>query len=113
MGIQEARRHLFEVQKKKELSVQAEQYNLAAQLKLYEQRLQAEIDELRSKAQSDLAVSDVEPIVVVEDDVAHVISSMTGVPLERLSDDESVRMQNLEEILHKRIIGQDQAVVSV
>jgi len=37
----------------------------------------------------------------------------TGVPVERLSDNESVRMQNLEEILHNRIIGQDQAVVSV
>jgi ATP-dependent Clp protease ATP-binding subunit ClpC len=109
----EARRKLLEVQQQKAMSVQDEQYNVAAKLKIIELRLQAALEEILSGARSDVEVPDVQPIVVIEDDVAHVVSRMTGVPVEKLSNDESVRMQNLEEMLHKRIIGQDQAVVSV
>src|SRR5690606_36070102 len=50
---------------------------------------------------------------ITPDDIAHIVSSWTGIPVVRLAQEESERLLNLEEELHKRVIGQDEAVTSI
>ncbi len=52
-------------------------------------------------------------VVVSEEDVSHIVASWTGVPVKRLIEAESERLLKLEEILHQRVIGQDEAVTAV
>ena len=51
--------------------------------------------------------------MVSEEDVAHIVASWTGVPVQKLTETESVKLLNMEETLHQRLIGQDEAVKSV
>ena len=51
--------------------------------------------------------------VVNEEDVAHIVASWTGVPVQKLTETESVKLLNMEDTLHKRLIGQDEAVKAV
>ena len=48
--------------------------------------------------------------LVSEEDVAHIVTSWTGVPVQELTETESVKLLNMEETLHQRLIGQDEAV---
>ena len=51
--------------------------------------------------------------VVSEEDIAQIVASWTGVPVQKLTESESVKLLNMEETLHKRLIGQDEAVKAV
>ncbi len=51
--------------------------------------------------------------IVNEEDIAHIVASWTGVPVQKLTESESVKLLNMEETLHQRLIGQDEAVKSV
>ena len=51
--------------------------------------------------------------LVSEEDVAHIVASWTGVPVQKLTETESVKLLNMEETLHQRLIGQDEAVKAV
>ncbi len=53
------------------------------------------------------------PPVVTEEDIAHIVASWTGVPVQKLTESESVKLLNMEETLHQRLIGQDEAVKAV
>jgi ATP-dependent Clp protease ATP-binding subunit ClpC len=50
---------------------------------------------------------------VTEEDIAQIVASWTGIPVKRLAEEESERLLNMEEILHNRVIGQDEAVVAI
>ncbi len=50
---------------------------------------------------------------VTEDDIAKVVAGWTGIPVTRLTEDESQRLLKLEETLHQRVVGQDEAVAAV
>ena len=52
-------------------------------------------------------------IVVTEEDIAEVVSEWTKIPVQRLAESESARLNNLEKVLHQRVIGQDEAVTAV
>ena len=52
-------------------------------------------------------------LVLSAEDVAHVVSQWTKIPVDRLNEKEAARLRNLEKILHKRVIGQDEAVEAV
>ena len=58
------------------------------------------------------AVIDTSPMVN-EEDIAHIVASWTGVPVQKLTESESVKLLNMEETLHQRLIGQDEAVKAV
>jgi len=79
-------------------------------VKLQETYLQIKIKNMISNTEE---VAEKPEPRVTANDVAHIVSRMTGVPLERLSDDESARMLNLEAALHQRIVGQNEAVVAI
>jgi len=119
-------RELRQVQKQKEESVRDQNFDQAGQLREKEMELSAKIKEVldnkkESKAgdQSDIdnsVKSDsklLQSPLVSEEDVAHIVASWTGVPVQKLTETESVKLLNMEETLHKRLIGQDEAVKAV
>ncbi|MAN49283.1 MAG: ATP-dependent Clp protease ATP-binding subunit ClpC, partial [Flavobacteriales bacterium] len=114
------------VQKQKEESVRDQNFDQAGQLREKEMELSGKIKELlESKKESanndnlsnpseleEKQVSLQNPLVN-EEDVAHIVASWTGVPVQKLTETESVKLLNMEETLHQRLIGQDEAVKAV
>jgi len=120
-------KELRQVQKQKEESVRDQNFDQAGQLREKEMELSAKIKEvLENKKEStieDESSSDTNSIkndskllqnpMVSEEDVAHIVASWTGVPVQKLTETESVKLLNMEETLHQRLIGQDEAVKAV
>ena len=98
------------LRKEKAEVLAAQDYEKAAQLRDIEQNYleQAEIE--RENWRKNLAVN---RGTVGEEDIAKVVAGWTGIPVTRLTEDESQRMLKLEEVLHKRVVGQDEAVTAV
>ena len=98
---------LKEVQAKKEEAAQAdstEDYQKAAELKTQECALLEQIDNLKKRMQ---------PKDLTTQDIANVIESWTKIPVNKITEEETKKLLNLEENLHKRIIGQNEAVEAV
>lgn len=93
----------------KEAAIAAQDFEKAAQLrdteKDYQKQLEAERDKRRKSSQ--------EHRDVTEEDIAAVVSDWTGVPVTRLTEDEGQRLLHMEDTLHKRVVGQDEAVEAV
>ncbi|WP_288260622.1 ATP-dependent Clp protease ATP-binding subunit [uncultured Prochlorococcus sp.] len=119
-------KELRQVQKQKEESVRDQNFDQAGQLREKEMELSAKIKEvLENKKDSstrDLTEADnpvktdsklLQSPLVSEEDVAHIVASWTGVPVQKLTETESVKLLNMEETLHQRLIGQDEAVKAV
>jgi ATP-dependent Clp protease ATP-binding subunit ClpB len=86
----------------------------AAQIRYGEiPRLQGELDEASAKLKELQASQRMLKEEVDEEDVAEVVSSWTGIPLNRLMEGELTKLANLEELLHRRVVGQDEAVAAV
>ncbi len=98
------------LRKEKAEVLAAQDYEKAAQLRDIEQNYleQAEIE--RENWRKNLAVN---RGIVGKEDIAKVVAGWTGIPVTRLTEDESQRMLKLEEVLHKRVVGQDEAVTAV
>jgi len=120
-------KELRQIQKQKEESVRDQNFDQAGQLREKEMELSAKIKEvLENKKES---ATENEPTIdtnlvkndpkllqnpmVSEEDVAHIVASWTGVPVQKLTETESVKLLNMEETLHQRLIGQDEAVKAV
>jgi len=108
--LKELEARLEAVRKEKEEAVTNQNYERAAQVRDEEQRLRREMDDKRKAWEN---ARKEEKSVVTEDDVAQVVASWTGVPVKRLTEDESQRLLRLEETLHNRVIGQEEAVSAV
>ena len=124
----EVDKELRSVQKEKEDAVRDQDFTKAGELRekeveLREQirsLLQANKDEVKADATSESGetaateapASDSSPMVN-EEDIAQIVASWTGVPVQKLTESESVKLLNMEETLHKRLIGQDEAVKAV
>ncbi len=120
-------KELREVQKQKEESVREQNFDQAGQLREKEIELSSKIKELlenKKEAQNNETVSNennpsesniniAHNPEVSEEDVAHIVASWTGVPVQKLTETESVKLLNMEDTLHKRLIGQDEAVKAV
>jgi len=98
---------LRHAQRAKEKAIEERRYEDAAVLRDEEIELQEQLDALRAGAR------DEEDIVVGPDDIAELVSMWTGIPLARLQGDETERLLHMEEILHRRIIGQDEAISAI
>jgi ATP-dependent Clp protease ATP-binding subunit ClpC len=110
ISLTEARRALDVVRKDKEAAITAKQYEYAAELRDRELQLMNGITSMEQKWQEEQEQA--KP-VVTEDDICEVVSMWTGVPIVRLTADESSRLLEMEEALHKRIIGQEEAITTV
>ena len=110
MGVKEARQALDAVSRDKEGAIADQQYEYAAELRDRELHLDEKLHSLEENWQQER--SEDKP-VVVEEDVTETVSMWTGIPVSRLAADESARLLQMEEVLHQRIIGQDEAITTV
>ena len=96
--------------REKEEAVTAQDFEKAAQLRDIEKDYQEQVEIERDKWHKQMSVS---RGTVTEDDIAKVVAGWTGIPVTRLTEDESQRLLQLEEVLHERVVGQDEAVAAV
>jgi ATP-dependent Clp protease ATP-binding subunit ClpC len=123
-------KQLRDVQKQKEDAVRAQDYAKAGELRDKEVELRQQIRSILQArkedevdGQSPLALGEAVPgeapspelgtPVVTEEDIAQIVASWTGVPVQKLTESESVKLLNMEDTLHQRLIGQDEAVKAV
>ncbi|WP_288832575.1 ATP-dependent Clp protease ATP-binding subunit [uncultured Corynebacterium sp.] len=109
-GLREVDERIAEVRKEKEAAIDAQDFEKAAGLRDTERKLGEE----RSEKEKQWRDGDLEEIAEVgEEQIADVLANWTGIPVFKLTESESSRLLNMEEELHKRIIGQDEAVRAV
>jgi len=101
---------LEQLSKEKEEAVQQQDFEKAASLRDAERSLRMEMEGLQRAWESDIERPGE---TVGEEEIAQIVASWTGIPVQRLTDDEMQRLLKLEELLHKRLIGQDEAVTAV
>ncbi len=109
--LKEVEEKLYSLRTEKESSVRNQEFEKAAKLRDEEHKLKEDLEEQKKEWEQKVGASDMS--LVTEEDVAYIVSSWTGVPVKRLAEEESVRLMKLEETLHDRIVGQDEAVRSV
>ena len=97
------------VKKEKEAAVTSQDFEKAAKLRDEEQVLVKEIDDKKTVAKEE---SD-QKLIVTEEDIAAVVAQWTGIPVAKIAEEESETLLHLEDELHKRVIGQDDAVTAV
>lgn len=100
---------LADVKKEKEAAVTAQEFEKAAEMRDEEKRIEKEINDKKNAAKEN---SDAK-LVVTDEDIASVVAQWTGIPVSKIAQEESESLLHLEEELHKRVIGQDEAVVAV
>ncbi len=108
--IKEKEAQLDKLRQEKESAISAQEFEKAAKLRDSEQQLKEELGLVKKDWDQKKGL---QKKTVTEEDIAHIVSSWTGVPVKKLAEEESQRLLKMEEILHKRVIGQDEAVVAV
>jgi ATP-dependent Clp protease ATP-binding subunit ClpC len=108
--LKELEQKLEEVRKEKDAAVQSQEFEKAASLRDREQKLREELEETRNRWKADQGKTDSE---VTAEDIADIVSQWTGIPVRKLAEEETERLLKMEEILHQRVIGQDEAVKAV
>lgn len=101
---------LEEVRKEKDAAVQSQEFEKAASLRDSEQRLREQLEETKKTWKEQQGKENSE---VTVEDIASVVSSWTGIPVSKLAQTETQKLLNLEEILHSRVIGQEEAVNAI
>ncbi len=96
--------------KEKEDAIKCQEFEKAAKIRDEEKSVKNELAEMKKSWDQDHKIKTEE---VNEDDIADIVSSWTGIPVRKLAEEEAVRLMNLEAELHKRVIGQDEAVKAV
>src|SRR5499427_1886899 len=110
LNLKEAKKGLESVLREKEAAIQQQEYELAAELRDREVKLRDRIAKLESgwhKEQGN------EKPVVGEEDIAQIVSMWTGIPVMRIAQEESQRLLQMEEALHARVIGQNEAIEKI
>jgi len=110
VNLKEARLAEDSVRKDKEAALASKEYDRAAELR--QQELQTEEERKGLEEQWQAEVEQEKPVVTAED-IAEVVSMWTGIPVVQLSGDETSRLLQMEEVLHKRIISQDEAIDTI
>ncbi len=109
-SLKEATRGLEALQKELDAAIENQEFELAAELRDREKKLRDRIDEQKQELRD--AAGETE-IYVTEEDIAQVTAMWTGIPVYRIAGEESERLLHMEEALHERIIGQQEAIVAM
>lgn len=109
-NLKELEARLEEVRKEKDAAVQSQEFEEAAALRDKEQKLREELDSTKKDWKERQGKLNME---VTQEDIAHVVANWTGIPVLKLKEEETQRLLKMEDILHDRVIGQDEAVKSV
>ena len=107
LTLQEAKQLEDSVRREKEAALSTQQYDYAAELRARELQLEEKIKGMNEEWQSEQEHQ--KPVVTAEN-IAEVVSMWTGIPAVQLTSDETTRLLHMEEALHKRIVGQDEAI---
>lgn len=107
--IQETMRKIEDLRKQKEEAVTSQQYELAASLRDQEMKLRQEIEGIKTGPHEEGG----ESLKVTEEDISYVVNMWTGIPLTRIAMEESERLLQMEEHLHKRVVGQNEAITMI
>ncbi len=108
--IREIEEQIETIQDKKVEAAQNQEFERAAALRDRQEELQREYDEA-FKTWRDRVAGEI--IVITENDIAHIIASMTGIPIFRLEEQESQTLLRMEDELKKRVVGQDEAILAL
>ena len=109
-SVKDAMEALEQVRKEKDDAIASQQYEVAAELRDRELKLNEDLDTLKEEWQEGRSKG---RSMVTEGDIAEVVSMWTGIPVTRLAAEETARLIHMEDDLHKRIIGQDEAIVNI
>ncbi|MTF39730.1 ATP-dependent Clp protease ATP-binding subunit [Cyanobacterium aponinum] len=102
---------LRQVLKEKDEAVRSQDFDKAGELRDREMEIKAEIRSLADQKKKSADIND-NPIVD-EEEIAHIVASWTGVPVQKLTESEADKLLHMEETLHQRIIGQEDAVKAI
>ncbi len=105
-------KELRQVLKEKDEAVRAQDFDRAGALRDREIEIKQQIRAITQAKKSEANQSDVTP-VVTEEDIAYIVSSWTGIHVNKLTESESAMLMQMEETLHGRVIGQDEAVKAI
>jgi len=108
--IKEVEIKLSKIKKEKESAVKLQEFEKAAHLRSEEKKLESELQKVKEKWEKGRRVNKAE---VTEEDIAEIVSSWTGIPIFSLKEEEAQKLLRMEDELHKRIIGQDEAIISI
>ena len=106
----EAEEKLKALENEKEEAIKNEEYEKAGAIKKKQTRLKKQIEKIDEEIKEHREEKE---LFVTGEDIAAVISSWTKIPVKKLKEEESERLRKLEEILHKRVVGQEEAVSAV
>ncbi len=109
-NLQDIRIEINRVTEEMEEAIQKMELQEASELRKEKEALQAEYEKLQKKAKKSMKRKRAE---VGENEIAEVVSQWTKIPVKRLAEEESARLRKLESVLHKRVIGQEEAVSAV
>ena len=109
-SLKEAMMGLQSLQRELEAAVTGQEFELAAELRDRERKLRDRIDSQEQELRDEQAEDET---YVTEEDVAQVVAMWTGIPLQRIAGEESERLLHMEESLHERIIGQEEAITTL
>ncbi|MGB8956591.1 MAG: ATP-dependent Clp protease ATP-binding subunit, partial [Tumebacillaceae bacterium] len=109
-NLKELEEKLEEIRSEKESAVQSQEFEKAASLRDKEQKIREDLENRKSDWQQNQVKKD---SVVSAEDIADIVASWTGIPVRKLAEEESSRLLNMEELLHNRVIGQDEAVKAI
>ena len=108
--VKEQEDRLKALQNEKKEAIAHQDFEQAASLRDEERKLRQDIAQKRAAWEERKNNSHE---VVTEEDIAQIVASWTGVPVKKMTEDESERLLHLEELLHKRVVGQDEAISAV
>lgn len=105
-------KELRQILKDKDDAVRSQDFDKAGELRDREMEIKAEIRAISQNKKTESDSEEVSP-VVDEEDIAHIVASWTGVPVSKLTESESEKLLHMEDTLHQRLIGQDEAVRAI
>ena len=109
-NVKDLSNQIAELDKEKEEAIKTEEFEKAGMLKQKQNALKAQLEAAQEEWKKKNTKDD---LVVDEEEIADIVSNWTGVPVRRLQQEETQRLMQMEETLHERIIGQDQAVTTL
>ena len=106
-NVKELEEKLEELEKEKESAIKTEEFEKAGEIKKKQDEIKKKLEQEKSDWKDAYSKAKQE---VTEEEIADIVASWTGIPVRKLAEEESERLRKLEEILHKRVIGQEEAV---
>ncbi len=108
--LKELEEKIEDIKKEKEEAISHQEFEKAAALRDEERKLKQQLEEIKGNWEKDTRQATAE---VDEENIAAIVSDWTGIPVTKLAEEETQRLAKLEDVLHRRVIGQDEAVKAV